>query len=174
MASKKPSPRDKEEFENKAEPSLGSNIAHAAEFEASAPVEPPIVFASESAAERALESAAEPVVVPLKPPFETTAQRSSAALTEAVVTVDFSAPAKAMSQWQQTAVDIWSESAVALLDFASQLARATSISDVIELQSRFAQERFEGFARFSTDYAEFAQRAAKEAGAAAFRFARSA
>lgn len=199
MASKKPSHRDKGEFEYKAELSPESNLAHseerAAPIAAAAGVEEPIAEApapveaaqvvgnaEQPSAEPAresvptIEAALEPIIVPPGPEFEAAAEAPSVAYTqaEAVVTVDFSAPAKVASQWQKTAVDLWSENAVALLDLASQLAKATSVSDVIDLQSRFAQERFEGFARLSNDYVAFAQRAAKDAGAAALRFSRSA
>lgn len=120
--------------------------------------------------------AATPIVVSPEPAFESADDAPAAAFTQAetVVAVDFSAPTKVASHWQKAAVEMWSENAVAFFDLASRLARATTVSDVIDLQSRFAQERFEGFARLSNDYVEFAQRAARDAGAAAFRFSRSA
>jgi hypothetical protein len=147
-----------------AAPDVAKAPAQAAPDVAKAPARPVL--------DVGVKVAAEPIVLRPEPQSEPKSDTSPAAVAqaEAFVTLGFSAPVKAASQWHQTAVDLWSENAVALLDFASQLAQATSVSDVIALNSRFAQERFQGFARLSSEYVEFAHRAATDSGWAAFRF----
>ncbi|HYA80419.1 MAG TPA: phasin family protein [Methylocystis sp.] len=92
----------------------------------------------------------------------------------ALVGLDFAAPVKTASEWRKTTAEAWNESATALIDLASALTKARTVSEVLDLQARFARERLEGFAKLSSSYAELAQRAAKDAGVAAFRFSKSA
>ncbi|HMK88062.1 MAG TPA: phasin family protein [Methylocystis sp.] len=101
-------------------------------------------------------------------PFESSLQSS------AIVALDFAAPAKAASEWHRTAVDVWSENATALLDLTAALGKAKSVSDVLDLQARFARRQLAGLARLSNDYVALAQRAARDAGVASFKISKSA
>jgi len=92
----------------------------------------------------------------------------------AAVALDFAAPVKTASEWRKTTAEAWNEGATALIDLASALTKAQTVSEVLALQTRFARERLEGFAKLSSNYAELAQRAAKDAGVAAFRYSKSA
>ena len=160
-----------------------NDIPPAEEAEASAAGDPSDDQAAETIA-ASIEAAAEaipPHVVHLieavSEETDATAEPQSAPHSieaAALVGLDFAAPVKTASEWRKTTADAWNESATALIDLASALTKARTVSEVLDLQARFARERLEGFAKLSSSYAELAQRAAKDAGVAAFRFSKSA
>ena len=51
--------------------------------------------------------------------------------------------------WAFKSVELWSENAQAMMGFASALGKAKSLTEVVELQSRFAAERFNRFAKLA-------------------------
>ena len=51
--------------------------------------------------------------------------------------------------WAFKSVELWSENAQAMMGFASALGKAKSLTEVVELQSRFASERFNRFAKLA-------------------------
>ena len=55
--------------------------------------------------------------------------------------------------WAFKSVELWSENAQAIMGFASALGNAKSLSEVVELQSRFASERFNRFAKLASEVA---------------------
>ena len=120
----------------------------------------------------AVEAVAEVVAEDPTPEPEARAPRAIEAA--AVVALDFAAPVKAASEWRKATAAAWNEGAAALIDLASALTKARTVSEVVDLQARFAQERLEGLAKLSSDYVELAQRTAKDAGAGAFRFSKPA
>ncbi len=156
------------------------------EHEASAAIEPIVEDAAEPVApslEQPIEAAVEAIPAQAVHVNEAlageTAKEAEASAwraveAAAVVALDFAAPVKAASEWRKTTAEAWNDSAVALFDLASALTKARTVSEVIDLQARFARERFGGLAKLSSDYVELAQRTAKDAGAAAFRFSKSA
>jgi hypothetical protein len=56
-----------------------------------------------------------------------------------------------MSAWSKKSLELWSENANAFLAFAEQLGKAKSFEEAVDLQSRFASERFEAFVRQSQE-----------------------
>ncbi len=143
------------------------------------PVAPEPAQAVEETVALALEPVVEPAAQMRAPieaqieqeaPFETAEPRLRAQSAGVALSVEFAAPAGAAAQWSKTALDLWTESAVGLLNLASDLCRAKTAADVVGAQSRYAQERFAGLTRFSNDSMELARAAAKEAGAAAPKF----
>lgn len=60
--------------------------------------------------------------------------------------------------WSQKSIDLWAENATAVLDFAERLAKAKSIDEVTNLQSRFVSERFDTLLRQSNELLTLAQR----------------
>jgi hypothetical protein len=57
--------------------------------------------------------------------------------------------------WPGKSLEVWNENATAVIDLASKLAKAKSLSDIVTLQSRFANERLESFMRLSSELAIF-------------------
>ena len=51
--------------------------------------------------------------------------------------------------WAFKGVELWSENAQAMMGFASALGKAKSLTEIVELQSRFASERFNRFAKLA-------------------------
>ena len=51
--------------------------------------------------------------------------------------------------WAFKSMELWSENAQAMMGFASALGKAKSLTEVVELQSRFATERFNRFAKLA-------------------------
>ena len=51
--------------------------------------------------------------------------------------------------WAFKSVELWSENTQAMMGFASALGKAKSLTEVVELQSRFATERFNRFAKLA-------------------------
>ncbi|HXY59379.1 MAG TPA: phasin family protein [Methylocystis sp.] len=183
MAQRKPS-RSKTE-ENVAPQE--NDILPGEEAEASAagessrePAAAPVAASVEASIETAAQAVPEQVVQVIEVATEANAAedklqpRPRAIEAAAVVALDFAAPVKTASEWRKTTAEAWNEGATALIDLASALTKARTVSEVLALQARFARERIEGFAKLSSNYAELTQRAAKDAGVAAFRFSKSA
>lgn len=55
-------------------------------------------------------------------------------------------------------LDLISENTVAILDYAAALGKAESVSDAIDLQSRFASQRYSTLIRQTTEIAELTRR----------------
>ena len=55
--------------------------------------------------------------------------------------------------WAFKSMELWNENAQAMMGFASALGRAKSLTEVVELQSRFATERFNRFAKLAGEVA---------------------
>jgi hypothetical protein len=55
--------------------------------------------------------------------------------------------------WAFKGVELWSENAQAMMGFASALGKAKSLTEIVELQSRFASERFNRFAKLASEAA---------------------
>lgn len=59
--------------------------------------------------------------------------------------------------WSKRSLELWSENAAAFLGLAEGIAKAKSFEEVVDLQTRFASERFEAFIRQSKELMEFAK-----------------
>jgi hypothetical protein len=59
-----------------------------------------------------------------------------------------------VSAWQLKTLDLISENVAALFDFTAALGQANSLSDAIELNSRFASERFSALLRQTNEIIE--------------------
>ncbi len=60
--------------------------------------------------------------------------------------------------WPLNMFDLFSANAAAVLDFATAIGQAKSLTDAIELQSRFASERFSTLLRQTNEIAELMRR----------------
>jgi cell division septation protein DedD len=63
-----------------------------------------------------------------------------------------------LSAWPLNMLDLFSANAAAVLDFATALGQAKSLTDAIELQSRFASERYSTLLRQTNEIAELMRR----------------
>jgi hypothetical protein len=63
-----------------------------------------------------------------------------------------------LSAWPLNMLDLFSANAAAILDFATALGQAKSLTDAIELQSRFASERYSTLLRQTNEIAELMRR----------------
>jgi GAF domain-containing protein len=63
-----------------------------------------------------------------------------------------------LSAWPLNMLDLFSANAAAVLDFATALGQAKSLTDAIELQSRFASERYSTLLRQTNEVAELMRR----------------
>jgi hypothetical protein len=63
-----------------------------------------------------------------------------------------------LSAWPLNVFDLFSANAAAVLDFATALGQAKSLTDAIELQSRFASERYSTLLRQTNEIAELTRR----------------
>lgn len=107
----------------------------------------------------------EPVVVraapaPIAPPPEVT-------ISAAVSTQNLD-----MNTLPLKTLDLLGENAAALFDFAAELGKVKSLADAIDLQSRFASERYSTLLRQSDEIAELTRQIAL--GAISFRHSYSA
>jgi hypothetical protein len=59
--------------------------------------------------------------------------------------------------WPKKSVELWAENASAFFELAEQLAKARNFEEVVELQSRFANARFEAFVRQTRELMDFAR-----------------
>jgi hypothetical protein len=63
-----------------------------------------------------------------------------------------------LSAWPLNVFDLFNANATAVLDFATALGQAKSLPDAIELQSRFASERYSTLLRQTNEVAELMRR----------------
>jgi cell division septation protein DedD len=63
-----------------------------------------------------------------------------------------------LSAWPLNVFDLFSANAAAVLDFATALGQAKSLTDAIELHSRFANERYSTLLRQTNEIAELMRR----------------
>ncbi|MBL1255877.1 phasin family protein [Methylocystis sp. Sn-Cys] len=116
-----------------------------------APAQAPLeVHADEAAAPAPLNEGAASAVV--APPL--------AVIEEAVETAQESFSASFefdTALWSKRSLELWSENAAAFLGLAEGIAKAKNFEEVVDLQSRFASERFEAFIRQSKELMEFAR-----------------
>ena len=63
-----------------------------------------------------------------------------------------------LSAWPLNVFDLFNANAAAVLDFATALGQAKSLTDAIELQSRFASERYSTLLRQTNEIAELMRR----------------
>ena len=63
-----------------------------------------------------------------------------------------------LSAWPLNVFELFSANAAAVLDFATALGQAKSFTDAIELQSRFASERYSTLLRQTNEFAELMRR----------------
>jgi hypothetical protein len=63
-----------------------------------------------------------------------------------------------LTAWPLNVFDLFSANAAAVLDFATALGKAKSLTDAIELQSRFAGERYSTLLRQTNEIAELMRR----------------
>jgi hypothetical protein len=61
------------------------------------------------------------------------------------------------SEWTKKSLDLWSEHAAAFFALAEQISKAQTFEEVVDLQSRFASERFEAFVRQSKELMDVAK-----------------
>lgn len=61
------------------------------------------------------------------------------------------------SEWSKKSLQIWSENAEAFLALVEQVSRAQTFEEIVDLQSRFASERFEAFVRQSKELMDVAK-----------------
>lgn len=138
----------------KSEPVAAAPVARA-------PVEGAVVKSEPVAAAPVLEPAAalEPITKAAKAAIEIVeletapvveAQKAAAALVVSAATPGATPEAAA---WAFKGVELWSENAQAMLGFVSELGKAKSLTEVVELQSRFATERFNRFAKLASEVA---------------------
>jgi hypothetical protein len=68
-----------------------------------------------------------------------------------------------LSVWPLKTLDVFNENAAAFLDFAAALGRAKSVGEAIEVQSRFASERYSALLQQNKELAELMRRFTLEA-----------
>jgi hypothetical protein len=61
------------------------------------------------------------------------------------------------SLWSKKSLELWSENAAAFFALVDQVSRAQTFEEIVDLQSRFANERFEAFIRQSKELMEVAK-----------------
>jgi cell division septation protein DedD len=122
---------------------------------ASEPVAPPEAVEIFEPAAAIVEplAATEPEPLPLQPEPVVAAAITASVVPTAPMALDASAlPLKTL--------DLFNENAAAVLDFALALGSAKSVGDAIELQSRFASERYSSLVRQAGEFAELTRRLA--------------
>ncbi len=55
--------------------------------------------------------------------------------------------------WPGKSFELWNENAEAMIGFVSALTKAKSVTEVVELQAQFANERFDRFVKLSSEIA---------------------
>jgi hypothetical protein len=137
----------------------GQDAPVAAPAEASI-ADAPIVSVAEDVMTTAAEPAPEPTPQPSAEVVEVLSATPLAIIEEAVESAKDTFSASFQfdgSLWASRSVELWAENAAAFFAFAEQIAKARSFEDVIELQKRFATERFEAFVRQSKELTDFAK-----------------
>lgn len=116
--------------------------------------------------------AAEPVPAPVVERIVEPAVVEAAAVAVSVVApaslearAAASAPELDPGEWSLKTFDLFNENAAAVLDLALALGQAQSVSDAIELQSRFASERYSTLVRQTNEFVELTRRLAFDASA---------
>jgi hypothetical protein len=61
------------------------------------------------------------------------------------------------SPWSKKSIDLWSENAAAFLALIDELSKARTFEEIVDLQSRYANERLEAFVRQSKELMEVAK-----------------
>lgn len=61
------------------------------------------------------------------------------------------------SEWSKKSLELWSEHAAAFFALAEQISKAQTFEEIVDLQSRFASERFEAFVRQSKELMDVAK-----------------
>ncbi|MBM3562280.1 MAG: hypothetical protein FJX16_01705 [Alphaproteobacteria bacterium] len=102
--------------------------------------------------------AAEPAPIVIEAQTPTIEQAPSTALAIAVEIKSAGGEDFDPALWSQKSIDLWAENATAVLDFAERLAKAKSIDEVTNLQSRFVSERLDTLLRQSNELLTLAQR----------------
>jgi hypothetical protein len=64
------------------------------------------------------------------------------------------------SDWSKKSIDLWAENAAAFLDLAEEIGKAKTLEEVLDVQSRFASDRFQAFIRQSQELMDLARRVA--------------
>ncbi len=64
------------------------------------------------------------------------------------------------SDWSKKSIDLWAENASAFLDLAEEIGKAKTLEEVLDVQSRFASDRFAAFIRQSQELMDLARRVA--------------
>ncbi len=117
---------------------------------AETPVEPVLMDAGP---EPAAASAPEPEIVDIvSAPLAVIEAAAETAAESFSASFEFDA-----SAWSKKSLDLWAENASAFLAFAEQVSKAKTLEEVVDLQSRFASERFEAFVRQSQELMEAAK-----------------
>ena len=123
-------------------------------------------FAAEAPVETvAPQAAAFEPVQPVAPASEIAVSISAplAVIEEAVesATEAFSASLQFdTSDWSKKSIELWAENAAAFLDLAEEIGKAKSLEEVLDVQSRFASDRFQAFIRQSQELMDLARRVA--------------
>jgi len=108
------------------------------------------------------QTAATPEPAPLADPEPPVALSVSTSLAIIEEPADATAEAFAASfefdsgNWAKKSIELWAENAAAFLDLAEEIGKAKSFEDVIDIQSRFASDRFAAFIRQSQELMELA------------------
>ncbi len=121
-------------------------------------------FAAEAPVETvAPEAVAFEPVQPVAPEIADSISAPLAVIEEAVesATEAFSASLQFdTSDWSKKSIELWAENAAAFLDLAEEIGKAKSLEDVLDIQSRFASDRFQVFIRQSQELMDLARRVA--------------
>jgi hypothetical protein len=105
----------------------------------------------------------EPVSAELAPEPPTVVAAVMTASVSAPSTATAAAPALDPSQWPLKTFDLFNENAAAMLDLALALGKAQSMSDALELQSRFASERYSSLMKQTNELMDLTRLYALEA-----------
>lgn len=131
--------------------------------------EPVTIELTASAVEPDDEAEARPIIVERVAPEPVEPPKLQAAVAVSVLAPPLSQASGAREldpgEWSLKTLDAFNETATAVLDLAVALGRAESVSDAIELQSRFASERYATLVRQTSDFVELTRRLALAASA---------
>lgn len=122
-------------------------------------------FAADAPVVDAVESVALEVVQPVAPAPEIADSISAplAVIEEAVESATEALSASLQfdtSDWSKKSIDLWAENAAAFLDLAEEIGKAKTLEEVLDVQSRFASDRFQAFIRQSQELMDLARRVA--------------
>jgi cell division septation protein DedD len=121
----------------------------------------PIKAAPAKAPASPRSDAAEPLVIePVEPVVARAAAAPIAPPPEVRISAAVSTQNIDVKALPLKALDLLGENAAALFDFAAELGKVKSLADAIDLQSRFASERYSTFLRQSDEIAELTRQVA--------------